>query len=577
MPTVYWIGEGCEKAGNVHAVPDSTPLHHQRRANVSRTDQIRPIFLAHKVKQRGHPKDERTKSKVSRPRSSDINSLALAQSARTNLSLLSSLGAGHIDPFNVCLPKDLPIHIHRRLNHVLHSGCKAYVSSEQTTDLELVRSQLVANMHAPLACYSVMMASILYYAFDTGHSELPHRDQLLCLSYQTKIISLIQDDIRANGGSPSEAGLLGIATLIVHGGWADRRFIHDKVQERKAFGTANDMHYYSGFELDRSHWKMLSQFVQNRGGPSALKLKILSVVLLYVDVLKAWRTLSRPVMQPLMPTATAVTFARDQPDEVAHAQLRKVLSGLPVGFRTCPESPYALLYAALQHTRTLMIRFDQWQRREREWRPDLRQIHLTRLLVLRDLLDLKHLEPEGNGLNMTYEMCRLSSLAFMQLVLVPVAMNNDMPKQLLNMILPLVRQARNWIKEGKRVRTDEGTLKADPCSPSIGVFLWTWMLAGMLALEHLQTKGESEWMDKLAPNIEDMPVKVEKGMWATVKGAMETCLWLSSECDAPGQQWWNYVCLWTQERRREEISAQLTRSKWTLDADSSEREQTAFQ
>lgn len=47
---------------------------------------------------------------------------------------------------------------------------------------------------------------------------------------------------------------------------------------------------------------------------------------------------------------------------------------------------------------------------------------------------------------------------------------------------------------------------------------------------------------------------------------MQTFMWLSSECDSLGQQWWNYACLWIRARQTDGQPL----SKWAIDAERSE-------
>lgn len=120
------------------------------------------------------------------------------------------------------------------------------------------------------------------------------------------------------------------------------------------------------------------------------------------------------------------------------------------------EAPYARLYEVVQRTRTLIMRFNQWQwQRERKWRPDLMQIHFTRVLILYDLLHLQRLDPASTGLQMTYDLCRHGCLAFMQLVLFPIATNNDRPNKLLSATLPVLRSAQIRLSEGTSLGRQE--------------------------------------------------------------------------------------------------------------------------
>lgn len=150
---------------------------------------------------------------------------------------------------------------------------------------------------------------------------------------------------------------------------------------------------------------------------------------------------------------------------------------------------------------------------------------------------------------MTYEICRHACLAFLQLVLFPIATNNEMPNQLLSTAFPVLKSARMRLIAEASLSREGRQLGADIASPNWLLLPWSWMLAGMLALEHFQAKGQSSWMNELAPFLRDMPITVQKMTWSTVQGAINTFTWLRSECDSSGEQWWNYACLCLEARR----------------------------
>lgn len=549
--TVHVPGRGYMRTGD----SSSRDIH---KGNASRDLEVRARLPLHKPKKRENRKHDRKPGELVCAHSFGVDQLPAARDARSNLSLLSRFASGRRDPFNTYAHQDQPIYIHDIVDYLINEATEAYASSDKPGEFQVVRSQLMGEiMCDSLIWYTVITAAIVHRSFMQGHTKIPLNERLLRLSYYNKVIDLVNRDIKANSGIPSESGLLAIIGFVAANGASgtERPFLHDKVQARKAFGKANDMHYYSAQELDYTHWRMLAQFVRSRGGVSSLKLKVMAMVVASYDSLTAWSRLSKPLLDSMLPTATALMLAVQKADDVANSQARKMLSGLPVGFRTCPEVPYATLYEAMQHMRTIVVRFSQWQRRrERAWRPDLRQIHLTRILLMHDFLNLDSMETDGTGMPLTFEMCRHAAFAFMQLVLYPIARNNDMPNRLLKAILPLLQLAQTRLGEAAKARRGSVGLRERSMEGGVnaGLFIWLWILAGMLALEELQTKETSEWMDKVAPFLQDMPIKAEKSSWPQVKDMMETFLWLDSECDPQGQQWWNYACLWLQARVRDD-------------------------
>lgn len=193
----------------------------------------------------------------------------------TDLTLVSRLGAGRVDPFNVYQERDLPYFVHEIVDHAVNVAAQAYMPTDAQIAVRTARSNLMENMmNQPLVWYSAIMSAITHHAFGSQADVIPRSQELIRLSYRSKTLRLLQEDINKNGGVPSEQGLLAISTLIVYGG--DKtdpgRFTHDDYNARKAFGKANDMHYYTSIHLDTSHWPTLCQFVALLGGPSNVKL-----------------------------------------------------------------------------------------------------------------------------------------------------------------------------------------------------------------------------------------------------------------------------------------------------------------
>jgi hypothetical protein len=533
-----------------------------------------------------------------KPRKDTSLSLVSARLAQSNMNLLTTLDAGRLDPFDVYPQSNLPKYLQALIDHTLNSVINAYLASDQRQEAERTRSLIIGEIMAdPLMWYPVMMSGITHYAYVHEQAQ-PHRSltenhagkvhRMLRLSYKTQTIAQIRAALERENGVPSDATLLAISTLMSHGAAANDDLIFtkqaDPIQMRKAFGTATDMHYYSSITFDMQHWRSVVNFINRvRGGIHGIRWPLMQQSLQLVDTTVAWRNLEPPSLSLFAPTPIIISMATHRPDDIANSQMRNLLSGLPLAWRTSPEQPHASLYQCLQHTRTLVTRYNQYQRRltitQAQLRPDQRLIIYTRGLVLHDLLDLPVLTTSGAGATGTYELIRHATLAFMQLVLFPLASVNDMPRKILSEMHPLLQLC--WKVQAQREgAADQYTdssggagleyLLAGPGSSSTttktkphpaaehesvdvtgSLVLWAWMMGGMLAFEHLQAQQDSKWVDELAPMVDDFAIRPEKGSWAMVKGVMETFLWLGSECDGPGQRWWNYACLWVDARRRE--------------------------
>lgn len=520
------------------------------------------------------PKEGAKENDGKRKRAGTPPLLSMARLARSNMTLLTTLGEGRLDPFDVYPQKNLPHYIQALIDHTLNHVINAYLATDHPREAQQVRSMIIGEvMSDPLMWYPVMMSGITHYAFvhqtsrpdySLGENYASKSYRLLRLSYKTQTLAHIRADIERNNGVPSEAALLAMSTLMSHGCNAndDLAFTQrpDPIQMRKAFGTATDMHYYSSITFDTHHWFSLVRYLlDKRGGMQSIKWPLMQQALMLVDTTTAWRRFEPPSLPLLLPTSLCVGIAGHRPDELANMQMRRMLSGLPLLWRTSPEQPHAGLYQCLQHMRTIMVRYNQYQRRhatkQTAQTPDVRLIIYTRSAILHDLLELSVLTTKGTGVDAIYELVRHGALAVMQLVLFPIASVNETPRRVLEQLVPLLELCRKFQladEETENPSTDTShAVVANSVDVSGSLVLWVWMLAGMLAVEHFQATQDYLWMDRLAPFVEDIAIKAEKSSWSLVKDVMETFLWLESECDGVGKQWWIYACLSSDAKRRE--------------------------
>ena len=596
----YAVRAEEEASKNLHAShkADMTQLNHKQSVSIDQDQstggqtQRRTIQSKKRTVRRGGqnhvPKDKKTGWKGQKEPTLSAISERLASS---NMNMLTTLDAGRLDPFDVYPQSNLPKYLQSLIDHTLNHVINAYLASDKRQEAEHTRALIIGEALAdPLMWYPVMMSGITHFAYvheqaqpdrslTENHAGKVHR--LLRLSYKTETIRQIRAALERENGVPSDATLLAISTLMSHGSSHNDDLVFSKqadpIQMRKAFGTATDMHYYSSITFDYEHWYSIVRFIKKvRGGITGIRWPLMQQTVQLIDTTVAWRNLESPSLSALVPTSMIVSIATHRPDEIANSQMRNSLSSLPPGWRTSPEHPHADLYQCLQHMRTLVTRYNQYQRRltitQANLRPDHRLIIYTRGLVMHDLLELPALTTDGQGATGTYELIRHAALAFMQLVLFPVTSVNNLPHKILTQMHPLLQlcwkvqadQERNAssiyaeIDYFKPLTSPSSKAAREDAHVTGSLVLWAWMLAGMLAFEHLQTQQDSTWVDALAPMVDDFAIRPEKGSWSMVKGVMETFLWLASECDGPGQRWWNYACLWIDARRRERNAAAAT-------------------
>jgi hypothetical protein len=462
--------------------------------------------------------------------------------------LNTALGAGRLDPFQVYCKRDLPLYVHRILDHFLNFVCTTFTLADKPHELDVVRAYVMGwAMKDPLTWYAIITSGVTHFMYSHGSLSVPNEVHMLRLSYKTEAMKELRHTLIQERENVSDRTIFAINTLAVHAGVViDKGFTQDRIQFSKALGRANSMDYYSTIDHVHEHWNMQVKLMRPRGGPNGISQpnNIRGYppspgpgCLTIADIVIAWRNLRCPEFP--LPTGTfqvinAQGFDRDA---TAADMKRRLLSGIPA----LPKNTmhFRRLNTLLQHIRTLVVDFDQYQRGSAGPGFDLRLLYWTRLMLLHDVLLLPEMTASENPNDLIYELCRLGLTAFMQLVLVPIVASSRLPEKILKQLLPILRKCHAPL-HGRILDREHPSL-----------FLWCAALAGMLAMEHYQSLNDSTLLDEVSVLFENVPLKTEKSSWPLAADILRTFIWLDSECDAPGQRYWNYACLFLTELRRE--------------------------
>lgn len=480
--------------------------------------------------------------------SSDTSSTAFSPYDRSQtppVTPFSVLSAARYDPFDVYCKQELPMFIHEILNHHLTHVCAFFSLSTALDSINATRNHILSHaINDPLSWYTVVFAAATHYAY--VHRRQPSKQaENLRLSYKTYAMQEIRADIKRNHGRASERVIFGINTLAAHGFCEDLNDMHyDPIQERKVFGTANEIHYYSSMETTGYHWSMLIKLASERGGPGTLHCADVDNYppspgpgcLNIMDTLNAWRELRAPIFDMEVSSKDALAQRTHKPDDAAIALSKKLTSGFDTAHFHSKEMTD--LVKVIEHTRELLVDFDQHQRGG-ENRPAIRLLYWARMLVLCDLLRVPDHSVQDAATNpeiLYHEICRISCIAFYQLVLFPIMSMNRMPEKILSRLFPMLELCIKPIN-GQLLIHDQPWL-----------YFWALILGSLLAFEHYQSTGDSDLMDQMAAYFEHGPIKHDRHAWPAVKKAVSSFIWLDSECDGPGEQVWKYVCMYMTTR-----------------------------
>jgi hypothetical protein len=495
--------------------------------------------------------EDHTKSLTPSTRSSSSTPPNVPESVKT--TLYNALGAGRLDPFHVYGKKDLPLYVHEVLDHYLYSVSCSFTLAAEGVGQAAVMSHIMGHaMSDPLTWYTIILSGVTYFMFLQGDKIADTQIPMLRLSYKTQAMALIRENIARDPNNVSEGTLFAINTLASHGGAIfEKGFKRDRLQDGKSFGAANNLDYYTSIEIEWEHWNMFTRLMRRRGGPATLSHppgipgfppSPGPGCLTTTDTMIAWRSLQCPEFPLVYSTEHVMKVDPFKNDAMGVALSQKLLSGFP----TMPKSSmhFKRLTAFLKNVRKLVVDFEQHQRGEAPTL-DLRKLYWTRMMLMHDLLLLPDLEMSDNPLDLLYELCRNCMLAFMQLVLCPVAARVKLPEKILKQLVPVLHRSTVAI-HGRTLDREHPSL-----------FLWAVLLGGMLAMEHYQTQNDSALLDEVSALIDRLPIKAEKSSWPMALRVAQTFLWLESDCEPAGRRYWNYACLWLAENRRDAAVAAI--------------------
>lgn len=200
---------------------------------------------------------------------------ALANNNDGTVAHLTKLNKTLADPYgfipgDVYQPNggDLPVYVHEVIHHCINHTALAFVPSNDPGDLAQIKAHIWNSIVSDaLSWYTVVLAGVTHLSFMRAENEIPRDKQMLRFSYKSGAISGILKDIADSKGEASDRVLLAMCTLASHGALDEvKGFTHDRIQDRKAFGAANDMNYYTALQPGQEHWDSLVRIIEERGG-----------------------------------------------------------------------------------------------------------------------------------------------------------------------------------------------------------------------------------------------------------------------------------------------------------------------
>ena len=243
----------------------------------------------------------------------------------------------------------------------------------------------------------------------------------------------------------------------------------------------------------------------------------LKLILFRFDIMTATRSLSKPGFPLLIPTRSIMQAWIHDMDRTAVSLSRKLATGFDVLERTGLQGA---LLTVIHTMRDITVGLDHYQRGGTD-SPELMQIAMARNFAQHDLLSLPHLSSViSSQENCIYEVCRLASLIFSDMVLWPLPAATKVRERLaLNLMSALgaCRLLLSWASY-----------------PSL--LLWATVLGGIVA-------GRTARRNWFFRQLDNGVIKRTMNAWSVVKGILSTFLWWDFVCHEPAAEFWKDACV----------------------------------
>lgn len=188
--------------------------------------------------------------------------------SRQHNALLTALGGGRADPFNIfCVDSSPPQH-QQIFDHAVSAQWSLFATSQKEADLTVVKTEVMSHViHSPVSYYTFLYCGACHRLFwKEGFERSPGRTAEL-LMLKNKAIRAMMEAVKTGLGEPSDEVIMAMVLLASHGTaeTAQRRVL-GKVQNRKSLVRTLEAEYWCALDTEGPHMDILADLVQRRGG-----------------------------------------------------------------------------------------------------------------------------------------------------------------------------------------------------------------------------------------------------------------------------------------------------------------------
>jgi hypothetical protein len=486
-----------------------------------------------------HDRDSNTRiEQLPTPVPDDNRSDTRSSSPTDTYALTTYVGQGRLDPFHVYAVDNVVPYVHEVLDHgkVLckvdhHLTVQAINRKWANVSPYSTRSSSLAVAHpVKTAWYQCAMDNpVAFYALAYASSQ--HLNFLQCgidssplaatvrLSYKTKAISLINQELsKIDGGPIPDPLLIAILSLGAHGNKPITR-VDDKSEDQSPLALAQMLNFYGHVDQEVAHMSALRAFLKQDNSINNIKLPGLLGALRLGDLLNSTITKQIPVLLPDPDVLPSAIEKFEEPDQ------------WPIKVSALPTSIHAMrLLETLVEARALTLALDRFtQCRILQTSTGDCDVTMDELIHARNLVHCNLISlPAANGLwgasFALYDCVRIASRIFSDLVFFP---------------LPAEKKVRTRLATEMRIALDCVTIHNGWIGET-DVLLWCCIL-GLIAAEGVKEMDGVTMRAYLRKKVVACSDALAIHSWDGEDGARDLCkriLWWDHVCDKKGRLVW---------------------------------------
>ena len=424
-----------------------------------------------------------------------------------------SLSQSRTDPFNQLPIADMPPFMQRVLDHALvHTWPSTVpVRRNESIDHPVKAAWLHSCMQYPVVFHAFLWAASLQLLNACNGRELVRSAEMMRYDHYQKAITLINKHITELDGPPSDALIMAVTTLAVHGKRAPQPGV--ETHPPSPMASQQYMNMYGQFFVEESHVNGLKELIQRKGGIDGMHTWGMADTIALADLYLATKRIKPPLLPAHWPDESLVSSGKHTPDPIASAMGDLVGTGFEF---LAKASGGEDLYLVLEHMCEVTIALDHHTRRG-AGSPEMVDLVIARNSAQHQLLSLPLLEigEEFDGALMTH-ICRMATLIYSDMVLFPIPAIQKVKPAL---ALRLKSLLLDWNIEF-------------PCRLRLKLLTWATTLGCIASI----FEPEHDWFLQQL-NLHLTMSRIQD--WPSLRDLCSTFLWWSPVCDPPGRSIWS--------------------------------------